>query len=118
MTAFVARGESFSPERDGARLGKQYDRVREYVLSRDWLTLAEISNDLGYPEASVSARLRDLRARGYSVECEYVRRGLHRYRVVAPQPSQLELLTRGDSEPEPATAGIPATPEARQLRGS
>jgi uncharacterized membrane protein len=50
----------------------------------DWWTLAELARATGYPEASISARLRDLRKPkfgGYTVERQYVERGLFRYRV-------------------------------------
>ena len=89
---FTARGDTFIPERDGARLDSQYERVKAYVPGRDWTTLQQISRDTGYPEASVSARLRDLRARGYLVEHQYVMRGLWKYRVSVATPKQLGLV--------------------------
>ena len=49
-----------------------------------WRTLKEIAAATGAPEASVSARLRDLRNErfgGYAVEREYIGDGLWRYRV-------------------------------------
>lgn len=96
MTTFTARGLTFSHERDGERLSSQYERVKAYCLSHDWVTLSQISCALGLgnPEASISARLRDLRARGYIVERKYLHRGLHAYRVLDPQaePKQLALI--------------------------
>ncbi len=77
-------GETFEPDRDGERLGKELTAVRVYVMDHEWHTLSEISNALGYPEASISARLRDLRkARfgSYVVNREYVSRGLWRYQI-------------------------------------
>lgn len=77
-------GSTFNPARDGERLGRQLDRVRECMSDGQWRTLAEISAATGAPEASVSARLRDLRKPhngGYVVDEEFVERGLHRYRV-------------------------------------
>ena len=74
-------GSTFDPARDGERLERQADRVRELMVDGQWRTLAEISAATGAPEASVSARLRDLRRDGYVVERAFVERGLHRYRV-------------------------------------
>lgn len=74
-------GSTFNPARDGERLERQADRVRELMVDGQWRTLAEISAATGAPEASVSARLRDLRREGYVVERAFVERGLHRYRV-------------------------------------
>jgi Fic family protein len=47
---------------DRVRLGKQLVKVRDFLLANagTWLTLREISDATGAPEASASARLRDL----------------------------------------------------------
>lgn len=75
------KGETFDAARDGKRLSAQAADV--YALMRDgrWRTLGDISEATGHPEASVSARLRDLRGAGHTVERAYVSRGLWRYRV-------------------------------------
>jgi hypothetical protein len=75
-------GSTFEPKRDGARLGQQLERVRNLMADNQWRTLAEIGEAVGSPEASVSARLRDLRGQGLTVDREFVRRGLWRYRVL------------------------------------
>lgn len=80
---YPARGATFNPVRDGKRLGTQAQRVHDFVIDRGWTTLAQISAATGDPEASVSARLRDLRDFGFSVETEFVAKGLHKYRVTA-----------------------------------
>lgn len=70
-------GVTFVPELDGKRLGDQLVAVRTLMLDGLWRTLREISDEVGAPEASVSARLRDLRKPQfgkYSVERR--RRGL------------------------------------------
>jgi len=54
-------GKTHVPERDGPRLGHQMLAVLELMRDGVWRTLREISNTLNYPEASVSARLRDFR---------------------------------------------------------
>jgi Fic family protein len=68
---------------DHRRLGAQLAKVRDATVGRGWLTLAAIEAATGAPQASVSARLRELRARGFLVE---TRRsapdsGLYVYRV-------------------------------------
>jgi hypothetical protein len=50
-----------------------------------WRTLKDISVKVGCPETSVSARLRDFRKRkfgNHTVERQYVRRGLFKYRLI------------------------------------
>jgi hypothetical protein len=80
-------GETYEPERDHDRLARQLRAVRLLMLDHEWRTLGEIAAVVGAPEASVSARLRDLRKDkfgGYIVERRYVYRGLFEYRVLAP----------------------------------
>lgn len=78
-------GKTFSDERDGQRLNRQAYVV--WMLMRDarWRTLAEIASLTGEPEASVSARLRDLRKDrfgGHTVDRRYLRHGLWEYRLM------------------------------------
>jgi biotin operon repressor len=55
-------GASFERRVDGDRLRKQLNEVLKYLLAHEgWHTLAALHEALGYPEASISARLRDLR---------------------------------------------------------
>lgn len=55
-------GPAFDPAKDGARVGKQHEAIRDFMLARGgWLTLAEIEDAVGYPQASISAQLRHLR---------------------------------------------------------
>lgn len=56
----VFEGETFGPE-DAARLGQQMLDVLTFMADNRWHGLAEISSAIAHPEASVSARLRDLR---------------------------------------------------------
>jgi hypothetical protein len=86
-------GDTFTPARDGDRLRCQLDAVRRLMSDGAWRTLAEIGAAVGAPEASASARLRDLRKPkfgGLAVEREYVRRGLFRYRLAAARPPAQE----------------------------
>jgi hypothetical protein len=79
------RGATFDPALDGERLQGQLGRVFRLMEDRRWRTLAEISAATGGdPEASVSARLRDIRAAGFTVERRRrgePKSGLHEYRV-------------------------------------
>ena len=55
-------GPAFDPKKDGVRVGKQHEVIRDFMLTQnEWLTLAEIENAVDYPQASVSAQLRHLR---------------------------------------------------------
>lgn len=61
-------GETFEPEKDGERLGAQYIRVRDIMADGCWRSLGEIRAATDYPEASISARLRDMRRGGFVVQ--------------------------------------------------
>jgi hypothetical protein len=59
--------------------------VLAFIQDERWHTLSEIAAHTKDPEASVSARLRDLRKPrfgSHTIEREYVERGLFRYRLV------------------------------------
>ncbi len=78
-------GATFQPEQDQARLGAQLQRVLA-LLQRTacWLTLRDIAIATGDPEASISARLRDLRKQkhgGYEVEHRRRTVGQWEYRI-------------------------------------
>ena len=79
-------GKTFEPKKDGTRLRKQLDAVRDLMADGRWRTLGEIAEKLGYPEASISARLRDLRKvkfGGCTVERQRRHeQGLFEYRTV------------------------------------
>jgi hypothetical protein len=54
-------GATLDIERDQSRLARQLTAVRLLMLDGQWRTLGQIHDLTGYPESSVSARLRDLR---------------------------------------------------------
>lgn len=89
-------GPAYDDAKDGARIGKQMDHIRWFMLGHGgWRTLAEIEKAIGYPQASISAQLRHLRKPrfgGYEVEKR--RRGNQwEYRVLPPKPvGQLEMF--------------------------
>jgi len=54
-------GKTYEREHDCVRLNAQLQRVYDVLVPGDWLTLREISDRTLDPEASISARIRDLR---------------------------------------------------------
>lgn len=77
-------GVTFRLERDGGRLTAQLEAVRSLMSDGIWRTLAEIAEALNAPQASVSARLRDLRKvrfGGFLVERHYMGNGVFAYRL-------------------------------------
>jgi hypothetical protein len=88
-------GATYSPEHDEARLTGQNQRVHALMQDGEWRTLEEISSATGAPQASVSARLRDLRKErfgGFIVDRRHrgdPSRGLYEYRLESPRPPAL-----------------------------
>jgi hypothetical protein len=79
-------GATFQLELDGDRLGEQARRVWDAMSNGAWWTLHELAAHTGDPEASVSARIRDLRKYkfgGWTVARERIAGGRHRYRLEA-----------------------------------
>jgi len=80
-------GPAYDQERDGERLSKQHEAVKSLMSDGEWRTLRDISEELNYPEASVSAQLRHLRKKrfgSHTVERRYVGGGLYEYKVLQP----------------------------------
>lgn len=78
-------GGTFNQARDGVRLTGQWLRVTQCMQDGQWRSLRDISSVTGDPEASVSARLRDLRKEKFgsqTVERKYIDKGLFEYRVL------------------------------------
>lgn len=85
---FVFDGQTFNLDRDGIRLNAQLKRVLACMMvSGAWMTLREIAAATGDPEASVSARIRDVAKERFGltgfvrVEKRFVARGLWTYRL-------------------------------------
>lgn len=80
-------GRTYNGHFDYERLGRQAQGVFGVMRDGQWRTLAEISAATGYPEASISARLRDFRKEkfgAHTVEdrrCGNPARGLWEYRL-------------------------------------
>jgi hypothetical protein len=78
-------GKTYDHERDGRRLSKQHNRVFAAMKDGAWRTLGALSAATGDPEASVSARLRDLRKErfgGHGVDRRHAGNGLFEYRLI------------------------------------
>lgn len=82
-------GRTYKAERDGQRLNTQLEAVRRVLSDGRWRTIAEIRRELSgwgidASEASISARIRDLRKAkfgAYQVERRYIEDGLWAYRI-------------------------------------
>tara|TARA_R110000822_G_scaffold37824_2_gene105605 strand:+ start:855 stop:1130 length:276 start_codon:yes stop_codon:yes gene_type:complete len=78
-------GSNYQPERDDSRLTKQIDRVYNACSHGDPMTLSQISQKTGDPEASVSAQLRHLRKAKngeHRVDKLHISSGLYAYRLI------------------------------------
>jgi hypothetical protein len=78
-------GKTYDHVRDSARLGHELGRVWSVMRDGRWRRLTQIAMLAEAPEASVSARLRDLRKDrfgSHTVERRYVAAGLWEYRVL------------------------------------
>lgn len=88
-------GTTYDPVRDGERLGRQLDRVRDLMMDGEWRTLREIAKMVQGSEAGVSARLRDLRKDkfgGYIIKRFFMGNGIHSYQLKKPEPLQKEMF--------------------------
>ena len=80
-------GNTYVPARDHKRLRGQTLAVFKVMRDGRWRTLRQLADEADAPEASVSARLRDLRKPkfgGYDVLRRHKDCGLHEYRLVLP----------------------------------
>ena len=74
-------GDTYDHERDGQRLATLQARVGVVMAGGCWWTLRDLAYATRGSEASVSARLRDLRKLGHTIEKRYVRQGIWQYRM-------------------------------------
>tara|TARA_R110000823_G_scaffold85141_1_gene191393 strand:+ start:235 stop:522 length:288 start_codon:yes stop_codon:yes gene_type:complete len=77
-------GATYSPAFDYNRLNAQQQGVYNVMSNNQWWTLRDISDLTGYPESSVSARIRDFRKPkfgGLTVERRRLHGGLWKYRI-------------------------------------
>jgi hypothetical protein len=85
-------GTTFDPDQDTDRLNRQCRDVYRVMADHQWHTLAELSRRTGHPQASVSARIRDLRKTRFGGHQVDKRRkgfatGTWEYRLVAREES-------------------------------
>lgn len=81
-------GTTYEPAQDNARLSGQLRKVFLAMKDGGWWTLRDLARMARASEASVSARLRDLRKPrfgGWEVERRRVCAGLYEYRLVIDQ---------------------------------
>lgn len=77
------KGETYDEALDGERLGRQCQSVLDCMSDGRWRSLRDIANETGEPEASISARLRDLdHWNGWRKHRQRVAGGLWHYRLV------------------------------------
>lgn len=87
-------GADYNEARDKERLTTQLQRILAVMSDGAWRTVERLVSELRlahpsvrFPEASVSAQLRNLRKIGYRVETRNILAGglLYEYRVAAPE---------------------------------
>ena len=93
-------GDTYDDPQDRGRLWSQLQKVKECLSRKRWVTLAQISNSTGYPEASISARIRDLRKRKFGAHLVEARRkkagkGTWEYRLELLSKTQPPLPPEG-----------------------
>ena len=84
-------GATYDPIQDGPRLSSQLERVRKAMSDGKWHSLHELVISCGGTEASISARIRDLRKTkfgGLDVVRIRADKGLWLYRVKAKEMKQ------------------------------
>jgi hypothetical protein len=80
-------GATFDSERDGSRLNRQMRDVWAHMSTGKPYTLDELARLTNHPEASISARIRDLRKAkhgGHTVERWHLGQGVWIYQLVLP----------------------------------
>lgn len=91
-------GSDYLPARDDKRLLTQLERILELMRDGQWRALYEIERATGYPAASISAQLRNLRKErfgSWDVQRKHLGCGLFAYRVdpASGTPVQLRMRT-------------------------
>jgi len=87
-------GVTYEPPKDHQRLNAQTLRVFQAMRRGGWWTLRQLSDETGAPEASVSARMRDLRKPQFGghfiVRARVGDSGLFKYQLT-PNPFSADL---------------------------
>lgn len=93
---FTFKGAGYNKVFDHERLSGQAKGVYNLMSDGRWRTLSEINDELGYPEASISAQLRAFRRKEFGSHTVNRRRrgnptgGLHEYSLVIPKKDPRE----------------------------
>jgi hypothetical protein len=99
--SFDFDGATYEPALDRVRLNVQMRAVAALMLDGRWRTLRQISDATGSPEASVSARLRDMRKPRFGLSIVERERmgddGLHRYRLLASDVLKRAVMAWSDA---------------------
>lgn len=99
MNGSLFDGPVLDSELDDGRLLKQIERVYSVMQSGAWWSLSNIGSATGFPEASISARLRDLRKPWWGGHDVTRRRvgdsGLYEYRLVTSEAGLLDGVEAG-----------------------
>lgn len=83
FSATIMRLNPPEPGIDTSQWGDQLKAVYDVMKDGRWRSLAELAYASGHPEASVSARLRDLRKKGHLVNRRKAKEGkLYEYQVL------------------------------------
>ena len=84
-------GKTFDAVLDGPRLSSQLERVKAVLKNGQWITLRMLAHAVGGSEASVSARIRDMRKEkfgGFHIERRRDPKdpssGVWQYRLIIP----------------------------------
>lgn len=91
-------GRTYDDRRDRLRLNRQARMIYDVMIDGRWRSLADINHLTAEPEASISARLRDLRKPRFGshlVERRYIAHGVWEYRVLPPEPELQADLWEG-----------------------
>lgn len=81
---FSFLGSTFDPARDASRLSRQLKAVHDVMIDGPKRSLRQLADDAGCPEASASARYRDLVRLGFPMRKENAGSGLWFYRMELP----------------------------------
>lgn len=114
-------GNTYVRVQDHKRLTTQLGRVYSALYGGRWRTLDELSSATGSPQASISARLRDLRKAKFGAHLIERRprglrtQGLFEYRMV---PQQLDWTLRLENLLEPTPTSIAGNTAPRSERSA
>ncbi len=84
LLAWEPKGSTYNAQRDLARLSDQMRRVYDALSTGRKFTLRELADAADCPEASASARFRDLKRLGFAVDKKNLGAGTWQYFMHPP----------------------------------